>query len=237
MAKTMEKEQPRKKKGLDKKILIACHGAKAVNQADLEDFQGGLKTLSEANYKRLREQIADHGFTAAVHVWENAGKLHILDGHQRIKTVRKMVAEGWDCPPVPVVTVDAVSYQEAKRILLAHASQFGTVEAAGLHDFMVDADISPLEMGETTLLPEINFDGFKKQFYPEPPTAEEQERIGSNTTTRSFNISYSISFNTVEEQAEWFGFLTWLKRKYADKETIGERIYAHCQDCRSKDSR
>lgn len=149
-------------------IEIACKSATELPLQDLTEFQGELKSLSKVDYKRLRKQIIELGFSASIHVWQNDGKNYILDGHQRVRTLRNMAEnENYDVPPLPVTLVDADSYKQAKLKLLGMTSQYGRVEGQGLYEYLVEGDIDIQEVIDGYRLPEIDIPKFEAEFLQE----------------------------------------------------------------------
>lgn len=127
---------------MEKTIQIKVKGSELRNINELEDFQGDLKTLTEENYIKLRKEILDLGFCEPLVVW---GK-NILNGHQRIKTLKRMRdEEGFEIPAIPVNVVQADSFKEAKKMVLSLTSQFGKMSEESLMNFMKESD---LEMDE-----------------------------------------------------------------------------------------
>lgn len=119
------------------KVEIKVKGSELRNINDLDDFQGDLKTLSDANYKKLRREILDLGFCEPLVVW---GK-NILNGHQRVKTLKKMAKEGIVIPNIPVNVVQAKSLKEAKKMVLSLTSQFGKMTEESLMKYMKESDL------------------------------------------------------------------------------------------------
>ena len=109
---------------------------KALSMSDLTPVQDDLKTLSPANYERLKSAILQKGFCFPMFVWPFEGKNYILDGHQRQAVFEK---EGWNTP-VPCVFIEADSLKDAKEKLLICTSQYGTVTMDGLRDFVDGMD-------------------------------------------------------------------------------------------------
>src|SRR3990172_1754392 len=110
---------------MDKVIQVVCDSGTRVPIGELNDFQGDLKDLSEAAFGSLSMEIISTGFAFAPHVWKNPedGKWYILDGHQRLKTVRRLIEQsGFNIDGIPVVPVQAASFKEAKRRVLQAAS-------------------------------------------------------------------------------------------------------------------
>lgn len=149
---------------MEKKIRIECQGASTISINELIPFQGNLKSLSEKNYERLKSQILKDGFSEPVSVWINEGKNYILNGHQRIRTIQKMVSEGYACEPIPVSIINADSIQHAKKKLLALASSYGKVEKEGLYEFISESDIDLSDLDDNFNFHELDMDKFIKEF-------------------------------------------------------------------------
>jgi DNA modification methylase len=157
-----------------KEIKIKCQGADVKNFKQLKPFQGELKSLSTENYNKLKKQILDNGFTSPIHVWINENNLYTLDGHQRCRVLTKMSEEGYNIPSVPIDYIQADTHAHAKRIILAHTSQYGKIEEQGLYEFMHENDIKIDEINENYALPEINIDKFDDNFFNDPDTKEDE---------------------------------------------------------------
>lgn len=158
-----------------KTIQIKCSAKTTMKIDDLREFQGNLKNLSEANYLRLKNQILKQGFSFPLFVWESDGSRFLLDGHQRLKVLRKLEDEGYEIPEIPVAIVEASSYKEAKQKLLSAASQYGEVEKQGLYEFLTEADLDPGFLIENMRLPEIDLLEFQKEFYETPAMGDYSE--------------------------------------------------------------
>ena len=167
-----------------KTIKIACKGSDVKPYSELAPLQGELKSLSKDNYEKLKSQMLKHGFTAPVHIWTDpkAGLSHIIDGHQRLRVVGKLANEGYAIPPLPVVNVLAGSLQEAKEILLAHASAYGKLENQGLYEFLEDMDLGYEEALANVDFPGLDLKKFGEEFYKDPDELAIQSADEDNTT-------------------------------------------------------
>lgn len=116
--------------------------------ADLLPTQGNLKDLSKENYKKLKNNIKNRGFLIPVYTWVNkeTGLRYLLDGHQR---QRVLTAEGWD-EPIPYLTIDSDTQQEAMAILLEVTSQYGTITQEGLDEFIANYKLDEDEIYSAT---------------------------------------------------------------------------------------
>ncbi len=144
---------------MSKQIRITCTGADMVDVDALEHFQGELKTLSDKEYRKLRQSIARKGFSFPVFVWrDKAGRLKVIDGHQRLNTLREMLKDGYvlDGGRVPVAYIDAASEKDAKAKVLLAASQYGRYDEESVYRYIGEAG---LDWGELKLeidLPQIS---------------------------------------------------------------------------------
>lgn len=146
---------------IDKVVEIKCRGADHLPLESLKDFQGDLKTLSEENYRKLKEEILRHGFSEPVSVWKTEDSFYILNGHQRVKTLSMMKADGYLVPDLPVSYVEAKSKKEAKEKVLALTSQFGEITEEGLSNFSLDAEID-FDFLKSLRFPEVNLEKFEE---------------------------------------------------------------------------
>lgn len=71
-----------------KEIRITCESNGLMPIAELNNFQGDLKTLDDDSFKKLKISIVKYGFSFPIFVWNG----NILDGHQRLKAVKKTIA-------------------------------------------------------------------------------------------------------------------------------------------------
>ena len=137
---------------------ITCDVQHVAELEELHDFQNEMKTLSTENYLKLRREIEEVGFSFAVHVWESVGKLYILDGHQRVACVRRMLSETpLERVLIPIVKVSAKDYAEAKRKVLGAASQYGEFQSDGLLKTLNEANLDIPDAFEHFNLPTVNF--------------------------------------------------------------------------------
>lgn len=111
-----------------------------VDISGLTPFQGKLKSLSDANFNKLRKSIIDEGFSFTVHVWENGGVTYIIDGHQRVSVLTQMRKQGIEVPPISCSYVSAKTYRDAKKLVLLAVSQYGKIQRDGFLEFVDGED-------------------------------------------------------------------------------------------------
>ncbi len=138
-----------------KTILIKCEGAATLPLDSLEPFQGDFKRLEKANAERLKYEILVDGFSDPFNIWRNRKHYWIIDGHQRRLVLLDLREEGYEIPELPVVWVEADSFEQAKRKVLAQASQYGEVEREGLRKLMDEAELKTLDLLRDFRFPEI----------------------------------------------------------------------------------
>jgi DNA modification methylase len=174
----------------EKIIQVKCRGAELVSHTQLVPFQGNLKDLSEENYNKLKNEILSLGFSEPFSVWKSDDKLYLLNGHQRHRVISKMVAEGFACPELPISVVEADSFEEARKKVLALTSQYGEITGQGLYEFAMDSGLTAEEIKERFRFPEIDLDSWELEFFkdntvdpqcdedeaPEPPAVPKTRR-------------------------------------------------------------
>lgn len=133
----------------------------------LEPLQGALKSLSDRNFERLKKSILTRGFFVPVFIWNNGKRSRLLDGHQRVRVLTALQADGYTVPKIPYVTIRAKSEAEAKDKLMAITSAYGKIERQGLYEFLEGMDRTLLETDFA--LPEFELDPkkFMREFYDE----------------------------------------------------------------------
>lgn len=152
------KRETSAKKGV---IAIKCKGTHAYDPDELTDFQGNLKALAERQRKQLKRSLQKHGFRIPLFTW----KKNILDGHQRVKVIQEMIADGWKLAgPLPAVEIPASNKREAKQILLQIVATYGAVTYEGIHDFSVEANLDLSQMMNSVTLPGIDWRKFDRKF-------------------------------------------------------------------------
>lgn len=166
-----------------KSIRIDVDDLKLLPPESLTIIQGHLKDLPTTSYEHLRDEIAELGFSFAIHAWRNpkSKELEVLDGTQRLRTILKMREEGFECPKVPVAIVKAKSRKEAARKLLGGAGAYGKPSGQGLYEFMHAFGIEPMEIERVELMG-IDVASFQSEHFEDGPnfspgTEDDQGRL------------------------------------------------------------
>ena len=150
-------------------------------------LQGKLKSLSAVNYDRLKQSMLKRDFFVPLFVWVDKSEspvvhLRLMDGHQRVLTLRKMKDEGFTVPAeLPAVMIDAADEIEARDKLLAIVSQFGEIDKEGLYEFLTAAQLDPNSVLTDFHMPEIDAPKFLDEFFTEkqfdPGTESDQGKL------------------------------------------------------------
>ena len=176
---------------MTKTIKIKCTGAGTFPLDRFLDFQGNLKVLSEVNYEKLKTAILTLGFSEPVSLWDNYGeRCFLLNGHQRIATLKRMREEGYIIPEIPYSLIEADNDREAKKKLLSLTSQFGQMTQEGLIQF---CEIN-----------EFNIEDVMKEFnFPDVPKISIPSMTPLNKDTpKGKDLEYflELEFETKEDQ-------------------------------------
>lgn len=118
-----------------KTIKITCDSKTKLSVNDLTEFQGDLKYREKLDIERVQKSILKYGFSFPFFVWKQDKRNYILDGHGRKLALKKLWAEGYEIPPLPVVYINAENEQDAKEKLLRINSRFGDITSESLSDF------------------------------------------------------------------------------------------------------
>lgn len=150
----------------------------------LEPLQGTLKSLSDRNFEKLKKSILTEGFFVPVFIWHNGKRSRLLDGHQRLRVLTALQADGYTIPKIPYVTIRAKTESEAKRKLMLITSAYGKVERQGLYEFLDGFDPALLETDFA--LPEFELDPkkFMAEFYDD--TAKDAAQGSTELSSERF---------------------------------------------------
>ena len=143
----------KEKKG-SKVIEIRTSNLPMKEISKFKEFQGGLKQCSGERLEKLKTNLTTHGFIAPIFLWKN----NIIDGHQRLKAVKVLLAEGyklmangeWAGEQLPYVEIKAKNKKQAGQFILTYNSQYGQI--TGLKDFLDDFNLDWAEINPALCL-------------------------------------------------------------------------------------
>lgn len=144
---------------IDKAIRIRCGGEIHIGLNELNFFQKKLKSITETDFKKLKDSLVKDGLPIAFHVWWNPKKKQwdIMDGHHRYLALKALETEGYFIPPIPCNKVLAENRKEAAKIVLISNSRYARMSQESLSDFMIDFELK-LDDIELLDFADINYD-------------------------------------------------------------------------------
>ena len=141
------------------------HNLPLVDYHLVKPLQGGLKDLTDKNYKKLKKVLERRGFTTPLFLWQDQEDYWLLDGHQRVRVMQAEDAMPYE---VPYVLIAADNIQDAKAQLLEITSQYGTITQEGFDEFVAD-------LPETEVIEAVHFDALPFLGEKGDPDVEEDE--------------------------------------------------------------
>jgi hypothetical protein len=121
----------------EKTIKIKCQGADVASIDDLYELQGNLKTNTDEGYEWQKGKILTYGYSFPMDVWKDeTGKLWEIDGHRRLRTLRRMRGEGYIIPQIPINYVFCKDRKEAKDKVLLAIAQPEEITNEGFEEFI-----------------------------------------------------------------------------------------------------
>jgi hypothetical protein len=149
-------------------VNICCEGTNSLFFGDLVPFQGDLKRRSNKDIERLARNIEEVGLLTPFVVWRKrvgrsqvSGEISyeycLLDGHARYSALQYLAIKDRAIldASYPVVTIDAVGIEEAKRLLLNINTRFGRITSDGLMKFTAGTKIDVTKMNLNIKLPRV----------------------------------------------------------------------------------
>lgn len=165
-----------------------------IDYRNLKDFQGDLKDLTDEGYSKLLKSLKQHGFFVPFYVWYHDGNMYNLDGHQRVRTLKKA-----KCTPykLPHIKIEAESIEEAKQKLLVISSQYGTMTQEGFDEFTFD-------LSDDWIQDTVKFDAlFEPVHFP-----DEKEDKPKGKVERDIVVKHEV----LDEYQELAGYKTAINR-------------------------
>jgi hypothetical protein len=217
------------KRVVGKKLRVEVTGKELVPIEKLEPFQGALKHIEKTEYENLRANLLEHGISFVVHAWKNKGRFYIIDGHQRVFTMSQMKEiEGFEIPDIPIAEVKAKSFEEAKRKVLAAASQYGKMTRESLATYLKENDIPFDEVVSKFHFPEIDYAKMMEEFQSQidgmqKNDPEEVEGSSNKPPSGSALVKQLQLYFTIEDYNQFVNCLEALQEKY-NKDNISDTV-------------
>ncbi|NIQ92400.1 MAG: ParB N-terminal domain-containing protein [Deltaproteobacteria bacterium] len=144
-----------------------------IDYRNVLELQGDLKDLTKANYDRLKKSLQTYGFIVPLFIWRDGTTVYAVDGHQRLRVLKKENAEPH---ALPFVEIEARTETEARQKLLVISSQYGTITPEGFDAFT--ADIDNAWLSDTVHFDAFNFEIPKNEDFnvDDAPRLDEQNK-------------------------------------------------------------
>ena len=84
-----------------------------IHYKNFIDLQGDLKELKDSEFIKLKNLILKRGIRFAFIVWKKDDKFYTIDGHQRLKVLKKL-EESMSIPDIPYYEIFAEDEKTAK---------------------------------------------------------------------------------------------------------------------------
>lgn len=196
-----------------KNIAITCQGAATAKLEELVPLQGDLKTLDREGYKKLKRALLDHGFSFPFFVWKDGTKLRVLDGHQRDRVLRRLKAQGYKIPPLPIAFIEAKDETEARKKILLLSSQYGEMTEETLMEYLKESEIDLDDLLDDVDLPQVDLEKLADRL-----EAELQDKQDNHNTTDTHQYQVIVDCKGEEEQLKLIKKLE--KQKYTCRALI-----------------
>jgi hypothetical protein len=163
-------------------IEIRCSAAATAKLEELVPLKG---ELDADRYRKLKRSLLDHGFSFPFFVWKNTGKLFVLDGHQRDRVLRRLKAQGYTVPPLPIAYIDAKDEAEARKKILLLSSQYGEMTEESLLEYLKKSEIDLDDLLDTVDLPQVNLERLAERLEEE---FLEEDQKGDEELDHQFQV-------------------------------------------------
>jgi ParB-like chromosome segregation protein Spo0J len=127
------------------------------NWKELIPFQpDNFKKTDPRKLKKLVESYKKNGKLNTFAVWENKGKVYIIDGHATQEVFSIMESEGISIPDkFPCIFLDLKDKREAKKAVLVYNSHYRDVDSSSVIGWIEDLNLD--EIKSEIEIPELNF--------------------------------------------------------------------------------
>lgn len=178
-------------------------------------YAKNARNHSDLQVAQIAASIKEFGFNDPIEIDEDN---MILAGHGRVLAARKL-----GLLKVPCVKIEGLSKAQKQAYILTNN------KLALNSDW--DNELLKTELHE---LAEMKFDmemmGFDGEelsqiMYPEPPNSKDDSDKPLN-----FTIQYNIVFDDEEQQETFYTFIRFLKEKYSDIDSVGERFAEYIRE-------
>jgi hypothetical protein len=125
----------------------------------IEWFQPpGLKQITKEKFAKLKASIVENDFLQPFNVWDEDGKIWILDGHHRKRAMEALEQEGYTIPEtLPANFIDCRTRREAAKLVIVYSAIYADITKQGLADFITTEGLDLEDLKMTVDLPQFDF--------------------------------------------------------------------------------
>lgn len=181
----------------------------------LVPYAKNSRVHSDNQVAQIAASIKEFGFNDPIEIDEDN---MILAGHGRVFAARKL-----GMLKVPCVKIEGLSKAQKQAYILTNNKlalnsewddELLKLELHDLSDMKFDMEM-------------MGFDGseLSKIMYPEPIKSKDDSDKPLN-----FSIQYNIVFDDEEQQEVFYGFIRFLKEKFPETDSVGERLAEYIKE-------
>jgi len=181
----------------------------------LVPYAKNSRVHSDNQVAQIAASIKEFGFNDPIEIDEDN---MILAGHGRVLAARKL-----GMLKVPCVKIEGLSKAQKQAYILTNNKlalnsewddELLKIELLGLSDAKFDMEM-------------MGFDGaeLSEIMYPEPIKHKDDSDKPLN-----FSIQYNIVFDDEEQQEVFYGFIRFLKEKFPETDSVGERLAEYIKE-------
>ncbi|QDP61033.1 MAG: hypothetical protein Tp1123DCM1511741_22 [Prokaryotic dsDNA virus sp.] len=182
---------------------------KDVAVSDLKEYENNPRRLDAHKLRHLEDSIKKFGLAEPLCI--NTDNV-ICGGHGRLKVLKKLGIQKVDC----YFPDRKLSQQEFDELnVRLNKNTAGTFDFDKLSNMFEIEELKNIGFTEKELGIDVDLSNFD---------LSDDEFIDDEEKVSDVIIQYSLVFNDVEEQNEWYKFLKKLKIEYPDIDTHSARI-------------
>ena len=183
---------------------------KELPLGELHPYENNPRFNADA-VEKVAASIKEFGFLVPIVVDKNNV---IAAGHTRYEAAKMLGME-----KVPCVIEDSLNEKQIRAFRLADNK---VAEIASW-------DFAKLQTELNELSDQFNFQDFGFTSFSQDFSTEQEEESGStegmdDSEEDNYRITYEIVFENEDQQAEWYRFISAIKKKWPDVDTIASRI-------------
>lgn len=161
----------------DMTLRIECAGHTTVNIDELIELHHYGK-ITDEHYAHARNSLTELGFSFPFFYWEQDGKKYTVDGHSRLKVIKRMRDEGFTIPSLPADPIFAKDRAEAKKKILAQESRYKDFDEGLFTEFLAEDNLIMEDLENFVDIPGLDtelWEGKEDVVEDEAPAVNESE--------------------------------------------------------------